>query len=31
MFSLENSEATIVHFWPDLNSTLPLAALLLLV
>jgi hypothetical protein len=31
MFTLENTEATTVHFLPGLNSTLPLAALLLLV
>jgi len=31
MFTLENTEATTVHFLPGLNSTLHLAALLLLV
>ena len=31
MFTLENTAPTTVHFLPGLNSTLPLAALLLLV
>ena len=31
MFTLENTEATTVHFLPGISSTLPLAALLLLV